>query len=152
MVLSTRTLQETTTTGALSWLIEQGMIVKRSSKDPETFIPVPGYLLSDDLRDKIGTNLVKLFRKATRGRALKDVTIADAFVTATMAAVLSTGEVKLSEEEMTLCTNIVLTFLPFEKLKAAGIARKTLRSWASDRALVRKFRSLCDPLLGQDFS
>jgi hypothetical protein len=140
-------LEEATTAGALSWLREQGMIVKQTTKDPETFIPVQGFILSDEMRDKIGSNLVKLFAKAARGNGLQGVTIADAFVTSAMAAVLSTGRVKLNEDEMTLCANIILTFLPFEKLEAAGIARKPLRRLASDKALVRKFRNLCDPTI-----
>lgn len=123
------------------------MVVKQTSRDPETFIPVQGYILSDELRDLIGRNLVKLFHKTVRGSTLQGVTIADAFVTATMAAVLSTGRVKLSEEEMMLCTNIVLTFLPFEKLATARMASKPLRDLASNKALVRKFRGLCDPTM-----
>ncbi len=139
-------LGEATTVGALSWMLEQGMIVRRTTKDPETFLPVQGYILSDDMREKIGTNLVKLFGKAARGNGLGGVTICDAFITATIAAVLATGKARLSEEEMTLCTNIILTFLSFEKLEAAGIARKPLRNLASDRALVRKFRGFCSPI------
>ncbi len=127
-------------------MLEQGMIVRRTTKNSETFIPVQGYILSDDLREKIGTNLVKLFGKAARGNGLDGVTIGDAFITATIAAVLATGKVSLSEEEMMLCTNIILTFLPFEKLQATGIAGKPLRSLASDRVLVRKFRSFCGPI------
>ncbi len=135
---------------ALKWMLEQGMITRRTTKDPETFIPVQGYILSDELRDAIGTNLVKLFGKATRKNVSGRVTVGDAFITATMAAVLETAKVSLSQEELTDCTSIVLTFLPFEELKTAGIARKPLRSLASDKALVRKFRNLCAPIVRND--
>ncbi len=134
--------EEAATASALTWMLEQGMITRRTTKDPETFIPVQGYVLSDELRDAIGTNLVKLFGKAARKNGSGRVTISDAFITATMAAVLETAKVSLSQEEFTDCASIVLTFLPFEELKTAGIARKPLRGLASDKALVRKFRNL----------
>ena len=63
-------LGEARRTGALSWMVEQGMIVRKTAKDPETFIPVHGYILSDDVRDKIGKNLVKLFGRAAKGKRL----------------------------------------------------------------------------------
>ncbi len=131
-------------------MLEQGMITRRTTKDPETFIPVQGYILSDELRDTIGTNLVKLFGKAARKNSSGRVTIGDAFITATMAAVLETAKVPLSQEELTDCASIILTFLPFEELKAAGIAKRQLRSLLSDKALVRKFRDLCAPIIRRD--
>jgi hypothetical protein len=79
-------------------MLEQGMIVRRSMKDPETFISTQGYILSDGLREEIGTNLVKLFGRAAKGNGQGDVTIGDAFVTATMAAVLATCKLTLSQE------------------------------------------------------
>lgn len=128
-------------------MIEHGMIMRRTTKDPETFIPVQGYILSDELRDAIGTNLVKLLGTVTRKNGSGKVTIGDAFITATMAAVLETAKVSLSKEELTECASIILTFLPFEELKTTGIARRPLRSLASNKALVRKFRTLCAPIM-----
>jgi sensor c-di-GMP phosphodiesterase-like protein len=130
---------------ALSWMIEQGMVVRRTTKDPETFIPIQGYILSDELREEIGSNLVKLFSKATKRSALRDVTIADAFVTATIAALIATAEAQLSQEEMTMCTNIILKLLPFGKLESAGITGKTLRQLSRDRTLLRRLRETCSP-------
>ena len=97
------------------------------------------------MREEIGNNLVKLFKKAAKGTRLKDVTIGDAFVTATMAAVLANAEASLSQEELTMCTNIILKLLPFDKLEAAGVTSKTLRRLSSDRALLRKLREACGP-------
>lgn len=128
---------------ALSWMIEQGMVVRKTTKDPETFIPIQGYILSDELREEIGSNLVKLFSKATKRARLRDVTIADAFVTATMAALIASAEAELSQEEMTMCTNIILKLLPFDKLESAGITGKTLRHLSRDRTLLRRLRETC---------
>ena len=133
-----------TPAAALSWMLEQGMILRKTTKDPETFIPVQGYILSDELREEIGNNLVKLFNKAIKGTSLKDVTIGDAFVTATIAALIAITETSLSQEEMTMCTNIILKLLPFDKLEAVGITRKTLRHLSRDRALLRKLRETCN--------
>ena len=142
--------EEATTTSGLTWMLERVMITRRTTKDPETYIPVQGYILSEELRDTIGRNLLKLFGKAARKNGSGSVTIGDAFITATMGAVLETANVSLSQEELTNCISIILTFLPFEELKTAGIARKPLRNLASDRALVRKFRGLCTPVMRQD--
>ena len=128
---------------ALSWMIEQGMVVRKTTKDPETFIPMQGYLLSDELREEIGSNLVKLFSKATKRARLRDVTIGDAFVTATIAALIATTEAQLSQEEKTMCTNIILKLLPFDKLESAGITGKTLRHLSRDRTLVRRLMETC---------
>jgi hypothetical protein len=130
---------------ALSWMIEQGIVVRRTTKDPETFIPIQGYILSDELRERIGSNLVKLFSKATKRTALRDVTIGDAFVTATIAALITAAEAQLSQEEITICTNIILKLLPFDKLETAGITGKTLRHLARDRALLRRLIETCSP-------
>lgn len=126
-------------------MLEQGMVVRKAGKNPETFIPTQGYILSDELREKIGTNLVKLFGKTNKGNRLGDVTIGDAFITATIAAVLESCEAPLSEEEMTLCANIILKLLPFERLEAAGVTTKPLRRLARDRPLVRKLTEACAP-------
>ena len=139
-----RTILETPA-GTLSWMLEQGMVVRKTIKDPETFISLQGYVLADELREEIGNNLVKLFKKAAKGTSLNDVTIGDAFVTATIAAVLTTSGVSLGQEEMTRCTNIILKLLPFDKLEAAGVTSKRLRRLSEDRALLRKLRDACSP-------
>ena len=130
---------------ALSWMIEQGMVVRKTTKDPETFIPIQGYILSDELREGIGSNLVKLFSKATKRTGLRDVTIGDAFVTATIVALIAAAEAQLSQEEMTMCTNIILKLLPFDKLESAGVTGKTLRHLSKDRALLRRLMETCGP-------
>ena len=121
------------------------MVVRKTTKDPETFIPIQGYILSDELRDGIGSNLVKLFSKATKRAGLRDVTIGDAFVTATIAVLMATTEAQLSQEEMTMCTNIILKLLPYDKLESAGVTSKTLRHLSQDRTLLRRLREACDP-------
>ncbi len=78
------------------------------------------------------------------------MTIGDAFITATMAAVLGKAKVHLSQEELIDCASIILKFLPFEELKTAGIARNPLRRLASDKALVGKFRALCASIILED--
>jgi hypothetical protein len=132
-----------TPAAAVSWMLERGLILRKTTKDPETFIPVQAYVLSDELREEIGSNLVKLFKKATKGSGLKDVTIGDAFVTAAIAAVLRSAETSLSQDELTMCTNIILKLLPFDKLETAGITSKTLRHLSRDRTLLRKLREAC---------
>ena len=128
---------------ALSWMIEQGMVVRKTTKDPETFIPIQGYILSDELREQIGGNLVKLFNQAMKRPGLRDVTIGDAFVTATIAALIA--EAELSQEEMTMCANIILKLLPFDKLESACVTGKTLRHLSRDRTLLRKLMETCGP-------
>jgi hypothetical protein len=130
--------------GALLWMLNQNMIVTSSTKDPETLATIRGYLLSESLQEKIGSNLVRLFAKATsRGNGgMGKVTVRDAFLTATIGAVLEVGQVSLSEEEMMRCANIILAFLPMERLEKAGIAKKPLRSLAHDRFLVGKIRRI----------
>jgi hypothetical protein len=126
-------------------MIEQGMVVRKTTKDPETFIPIQGYILSDELREGIGSNLVKLCSKATKRAGLRDVTIGDAFVTATIAALIAAADAQLSQEEMTMCTNIILKLLPFDKLESAGVTSKTLRHLSRDRTLLKRLRDACDP-------
>jgi len=142
--MSQMIFESETPAAALSWMLEQGMILRKTTKDPETFIPVQGYILSDELREEIGNNLVKLFNKAIKGTNLKDVTIGDAFVIAIIAALIAITETSLSQEEMTMCTNIILKLLPFDKLETVGITRKTLRHLSRDRALIRKLRETCN--------
>jgi hypothetical protein len=128
---------------ALSWMLEHGLILRKTENDPETFIPVHGYVLSYEMQEEIGNNLVKLFKKAMKMGCLKGVTIGDGFVTATMAALLANTESTLGKEELTTCTNIILKLLPFDRLEAAGLTSKTLHHLSRDRALLRKLREAC---------
>ena len=75
-----------TSEGALHWMLNQSIIVRRTAKDPETFATVQGFVLSDQVQDAIGSNLVKLVAKATRraNGEVGSVSIRDAFLTATM--------------------------------------------------------------------
>jgi hypothetical protein len=136
-------LEAGTPAAALSWMVEQGIVLRKKTKDPETFIPVQGYILSEEMREEIGNNLVKLFRKAARGSRLKDVTIGDAFVSSTIGALLVHAKASIDQEEMTMCANIILKLLPFEKLETAGVTSKKLRRLSRDRALLRKLRETC---------
>jgi hypothetical protein len=130
------------TESAIAWMLDHRMIMKTAIKDPETFAAVSGYLLSDDLRDKIGSNLVKLFAKSTRARKKRSgkITVRDAFLAAAIGATLEIGRARLSEEEMMRCANIVMALLPIGKLEADGIAEKSLRSLARDSFSVGKIR------------
>lgn len=132
-----------TSDGALRWMLERGMILRRSTKDPETYATVQGFILSDQLRDMIGSNLVKLVAKATgrKGRMGK-VSIRDAFLTATMAAVLAMGRVSLSDDEMARCCNIVFALLPIRRLEEEGFADRALRTVARSRSSVEKLQHL----------
>ncbi len=56
---------------ALRWMLHQGMILRKTAKDPETFATVQGFILSDQLRDKIGSTVASLVAKATRKRKSK---------------------------------------------------------------------------------
>jgi hypothetical protein len=132
------TLQTKTTESALSWMLERGIIARKLTRDPETFGTVHGYILSEKVRDMIGTNLVKMVDKAVSENGLGRVMIRDAFLTSAIGAVLAVGKRRLSEDEMLLCSRIVLSFLPYDKLEAAGIAGRTLRSLGRDRGLLSR--------------
>ena len=143
--MSPAAFQTQTSEGALGWMLSNNMIFRTSSKDPETLATVHGYVLSDELGEKMGSNLVKLFAKATRSRngRVKNVTVRDAFLTAAIGAILEMGKIALSEKEMMLCANIILALLPFGRLEKAGITEKPLRNLAHDRSLVGKIRQVC---------
>lgn len=128
-------------------MIKRGIVVRKSAKDPETFIPIQRYILSDELREAIGVNLVKLFAKVAEGKGSGGITIGDAFIAAAMAALLATSGERLGEDEIALCTDVVLKLLPYEKLRAARLARKTLRRLSWDMSLVRKLKETCYPLI-----
>jgi len=136
-----------TAEGALSWMFENGMIIRRTVKDPETLATVRGFILSDEFAQNIGASLLELFVKATgrKKNGLQQVTVRDAFLMATIAAVLRRTKRLLSEEEMELCAGILVSLLPVDRLAQAGIADKTLRNIAHDRTLVRKIQRVFMP-------
>ena len=133
-----------TSEGALSWMLRENMILRMNTKDPETYATVLGFILSDQLRDMIGSNIVKLVAKASRRGDTKagSVSIRDAFLTATMAAVLEMSKVQLSEAEMVRCANIIFALLPIKRLEEAGLADRPLRTVARDRSSVEKLQNL----------
>jgi hypothetical protein len=130
--------------GALRWMLQESMILRRTTKDPETYATVLGFILSDQLRDMIGSNIVKLVAKATKRRDRKagGVSIRDAFLAATMAAVLEMTKVQLSDVEMVRCANIIFALLPIKLLEEAGLADRPLRTVARDRSSVGKLQDL----------
>jgi len=134
-----------TSEGALLWMLKKKMIVRRSTKDPETFARVNGFTLSSAMSSQIGSNLVKLLGKAATSRngSMSKITVRDAFLTATIGAVLAAGQTKLNEEEMMRCANIILALLPIDRLEKAGINRKRLKTLASDKHLVAKVLQVC---------
>jgi len=125
-------------------MLQENMILRKTTKDPETYATVLGFILSDQLRDMIGSNIVKLVAKATKRRNTKagSVSIRDAFLTATMAAVLEMSKVQLSDAEMVRCANIIFALLPMKRLEEAGLADRSLRTVARDRSSVEKLQSL----------
>lgn len=134
--------------GALSWMLDNGMIIRSTVKDPETLATVRGFILSDEFGQSIGSSLLELFAKATgrKKNGLREVTVRDAFLMATIAAVLRRTKVSLSEEEMELCAGILVSLLPIDRLVQAGIADQTLRNIAHDRALVRRIHRAFTPI------
>jgi len=129
---------------ALTWMRERGLIVRKSTKDAETFANVQGYVLSEETRDVIGTSLIKMLNRAMTGKDSRRLTIRDAFITSTLIALVGSDRTRLSEDEMLFCTNVALSLLPYGKLEAAGIAGRSLRSLGRDRTLLSKVRSLLD--------
>jgi len=125
-------------------MLQEKMILRKTTKDPETYATVLGFILSDQLRDMIGSNIVKLVAKATKRRNGKagSVSIRDAFLTATIAAVLEVSKVQLSEVEMMRCANIIFALLPIKRLEEAGLADRPLRTVARDRSSVEKLQNL----------
>jgi len=125
-------------------MLQENMILRKTTKDPETYATVLGFILSDQLRDMIGSNIVKLVARATKRRNGKAgcVSIRDAFLTATIAAVLEVSKVQLSEVEMMRCANIIFALLPIKRLEEAGLADRPLRTVARDRSSVEKLQNL----------
>ncbi len=120
------------------------MILRKTAQDPETFATVQGFILSDRLRDIIGSTLASLIAGTTRKRSRKvgSVSIRDAFLTATMAAVLETSPVSLSDDEMARCANIIFALLPISRLEEEGLADKSLRTISRDKSYVKKLQEL----------
>jgi hypothetical protein len=114
-------------------------------RDPETLAHVRGFVVSPQFGQSIGTNLLELFAKATgkRRNALSHLTVYDAFLMATMAAILRETHAPLTQNEMGICANILMTLLPVDRLTAAGVADETLRHIANSKILVRKIQRTC---------
>ena len=129
---------------ALHWMLDQRMILRKTSKDPETFAMMQGFILSDQLRDKIGTTVANLVTKATtqRNPRIGNVSIRDAFLTASMAALLETSPVSLSKDEMTCCANIIFALLPISRLEEEGLADRSLRTITRNKLYVEKLQEL----------
>jgi hypothetical protein len=142
--MTKRIFDTRTAEGALRWMLRQNIVFKKTAKDPETYATVQGFILSDQIRDVIGSNLVTLLAKANKkenGR-MRNVSIRDAFLTATMAAVLDVGRARLSEEEMARCANIIFALLPMERLEASGLASMRLRTIARNRSYVERLQDI----------
>ena len=131
MTVAFRTSQQ-----ALDWMLERSMIVKSKTKDPETLATIQGFLLSNEMRERIGTNLIELVSKASRKKSLCHVTVRDAFLTAAIAALLQSTRSRLSEDDMTGCANIVFALLPIGRLEQADLADRSLWLFARDRNMV----------------
>ena len=130
---------------ALRWMTSNRMIIRSSVKDPETLANIQGFTISDPFRESIGANLLELFTKATSGKksGLGSVTVRDAFLMAAMAAIMRETKVKLSEDEVETCANILLPLLPITRLEKEGVADQTLRHLAHNKSLVRKLQNVC---------
>lgn len=132
------------TEDALSWVIRHNLVIKKTTKDPETFANIQGYILTEKIREKIGANILIIFAKAAskQNLATKGLTVQDTFITATVATLRAIGKVHIDEDRMVSCANVVLALLPFGRLEEAGIAQKTLRSLTHDRRLVNKIEKM----------
>lgn len=133
-----------TAEGALHWMLRQNMVFRKTTKDPETYATVQGFILSDQLRDLIGSNLVTLLAKANkRGNGtMGNVSIRHAFLTATIAAVLEVGRARLSDDEMACCANIIFSLLPMDRLEESGLAGRRLRTIARNRSSVERLQDI----------
>jgi hypothetical protein len=142
--MTKHTFETQTSEGALHWMLRQNMVFRKTTKDPETYATVQGFVLSDQLRDLIGSNLVTLLAKANKrgnGR-MGNVSIRDAFLTATIAAVLELGRARLSDDEMACCANIIFALLPMERLEESGLAGRRLRTIARNRSSVERLQNI----------
>jgi hypothetical protein len=126
----------------LEWLMERQMVVKGSRKDPETFATVQGFVLSEEMRERIGRTLVDLITKSSRKRKSDRVTLKDAFLAATIAALLQKTRKGLSQDQLTECANVIFALLPIDRLEQAGLADKRLRAFARDRSVVDQLQRM----------
>lgn len=142
--MTKKTFNRRSPEGALRWMLQQGMILRKTAKNPETFAAVQGFVLSEQVRDTLGSTLASLVAKAIgkRHRKVGNVSIRDAFLTASMAAVLETGRVSLSDDEMARCANIIFALLPISRLEEEGLADRPLRTIAQDRSSVEKLQEM----------
>ena len=138
--MSTKSKPFKTSQEVLDWMFHGRMLVKGTRKDPETFAAVQGFLLSEDVRERIGAHLVELVANATRRKKTAGVTLRDAFLTATIATLLEKTQRSLTEDELTNCANIIFALLPIERLEQAGLADRPLRLLASEKWLVDKLQ------------
>ncbi len=127
---------------ALEWMLKKKMIIGGSTKDPETFATMKGYVLSEEMRERLGDNLVKLLAKTVSKKELAHVTVRDAFLAATMAAVLHGARTSLNHEELTRCANIIFALLPITRFEEAGLANLPLRSLVRSKATVEELRRI----------
>lgn len=136
------TLQPTEDT--LRWMIRHNLVIKKTTKDPETFANIQGYILTEEIREKIGANILIIFAKAAGKHkgAVEGLTVQDTFITATVATLRAVCKARLNEDRMVSCINVVFALLSFSRLEEAGIAQKTLRSLTHDRRLVNKIEKM----------
>ncbi len=129
---------------ALKWLIQKQMVLKGTRKDPETFANVQGFVLSQEMREAIGTNLVELVAKSSRKKKSDHVTLKDAFLAATIAAIFQKTKRRVGEDKLTECAKIIFALLPIERLEQAGLADRPLRVFSRDRSLVERLERILD--------
>lgn len=125
----------------VEWMLQQNIVLKSKMKDPETFASVQGFLLSNEMRESIGSILIKLVARESRKKRTA-LTVLDAFLTATIAAVLQKTGRSLSEDEMTKCANIIFAMLPMGRLEQSGLADQPLGRVARDRNMVGELQRI----------
>lgn len=130
-----------TSQAALQWMLQQKIVIRSKMKDPETFAAIQGFMLSSEMRESIGSILIELVAKQTHKRS-NALTLRDAFLAATIAAVLRKTGANLSEDEMTTCANIISAMLPIAQLEQAGLADQRLGMIARDRNKVGELQRL----------
>jgi len=128
----------------LRWMIRHNLVIKKTTNYPETFANIQGYILTEEIREKIGANILIIFAKAAGKQkgAIEGLTVLDTFITTTVATLRAVCKTRLDEDRMVSCINVVFALLPFGRLEEAGIAQKTLRSLTHDRRLVNKIEKM----------
>jgi len=66
------------------------------------------------------------------------VSIRDALLTTSMAAVLEASPVSLSDDEMACCANIIFALLPISRFEEEVLADRSLRHIARNKSYVEK--------------